>query len=87
VTLDLDALPGPHGVPLAAWLTCFPAYSFLLCAPAGRAQEVLSAFHTRELEAAVVGTIDDSGLLALRRGDSAATVLDLMVTGITGLEH
>ena len=87
VTLDLDALPGPHGVPLAAWLTCFPAYSFLLCAPAGRAQEVLSAFHTRELEAAVVGTIDDSGLLALRRGDSAATVLDLTVTGITGLEH
>ena len=87
VTLDLDALPGPHGVPLVAWLTCFPAYSFLLCAPAGRAQEVLSAFHTRELEAAVVGTIDDSGLLALRRGDSAATVLDLTVTGITGLEH
>ena len=87
VRLDLDLLPRPHDVPLAAWLTCFPAYSFLLCAPAGREQDVLSAFHTRDLEAAVVGTIDDSGLLALRRGDSAATVLDLTVTGITRLEH
>ncbi|MDQ5840345.1 MAG: AIR synthase related protein, partial [Chloroflexota bacterium] len=87
VTLNLDALPRPHGVPLAAWLTCFPAYSFLLCTPAGREQDVLSAFHTRDIEAAVVGTIDDSSLLALHRGDSAATVLDLTVTGITRLEH
>jgi uncharacterized protein len=87
VTLNLDALPRPYGVSLEAWLTCFPAYSFLLCAPAGREQDVLSAFHTRNLEAAVVGTIDDSSLLALRRGDSTATVLDLNVTGITRLEH
>jgi selenophosphate synthetase-related protein len=87
VTLNLDELPRPDGVPLAAWLTCFPAYSFLLCAPAGREQDVLGAFHSRVLEAAVVGTIDDSSVLALRSGDSEATVLDLAVTGITRLEH
>jgi selenophosphate synthetase-related protein len=87
LTLNLDALPRPDGVPLAAWLTCFPAYSFLLCAPAGREQDVLSAFHSRGLEAAVVGTIDDSGILALRSADREATVLDLGVTGITRLKH
>jgi uncharacterized protein len=85
VSLNLDTLPRPIGVPLAAWLTCFPAYSFLLCVPAGREEDVLRVFHTRDLEAAVVGRIDDSGVLALRRGDSAATVLDLRVTDITGL--
>lgn len=87
VTVDLDALPRPDGVALPAWLTCFPAYSFLLCTPAGREPDVLTAFHERDLAAAVVGTIDDSGRLALRTGDSTATVLDLTVTGITGLRR
>jgi selenophosphate synthetase-related protein len=87
VTVDLDALPRPDGVALPAWLTCFPAYSFLLCAPAGREPDVLTAFHERDLAAAVVGTIDDSGQVALRTGDSTATVLDLTVTGITGLRR
>lgn len=85
VTLDLDALPRPADVPLADWLTCFPAYSFLLCTPAGREAECLDAFRDRGLDAAVVGDIDDSGELALRSGTSRSTVLDLAVTGVTGL--
>jgi selenophosphate synthetase-related protein len=87
VTVDLDALPRPDGVALPAWLTCFPAYSFLLCTPAGREQDVLAAFHERGLAAAVVGTVDDSGQVALRSGDSAATVLDLTAAGVTGLQR
>jgi uncharacterized protein len=85
VTLDLDALPRPAAVPMSAWLTCFPAYSFLLCAPTGREAEVLDAFASRGLQAAVAGTVDDSGLLALRSADRQATVLDLGVTTVTGL--
>lgn len=85
VTLDLDALPRPADVPLADWLTCFPAYSFLLCTPAGREAECLDAFRDRGLDAAVVGDVDDSGELALRSGTSRSTVLDLAVTGVTGL--
>jgi len=87
VRLDLDLLPRPTGVPLAAWLTCFPAYSFLLCAPVGRADECLAAFHARGLEAAVVGVVDDTGLLSLASGGRQATVLDLAVTPVTGLRH
>jgi selenophosphate synthetase-related protein len=85
VTLDLDRLPRPVGVSMQAWLTCFPAYAFLLCAPPGRENECLSAFHQRGLEAAVVGLVDESGLLALRSGGSRATVFDLSLTGVTGL--
>lgn len=87
VRLSLDALPRPAQVPMAAWLTCFPAYSFLLCSPPGREDECLQPFHDRGLEAAVVGTIDDSGLLVLAAGNDRATVLDLAVTPITGLAH
>ena len=37
------------------WLTCFPAYAFLLCSPPGREDDCLSAFQERGLEAAAVG--------------------------------
>lgn len=87
VTVDLDRLPRPPGVPMAAWLTCFPAYGFLLCAPPGRAQECAAAFHARGLDAAAVGVIDDTGLLRLASGDRQATVLDLAVTPVTGLQR
>ena len=68
VTLDLERLPRPVGVPMQEWLTCFPAYAFLLCSPPGRENDCLSAFQERGLEAAVVGVVDESGLLALRSG-------------------
>ena len=54
-TVDLAALPRPSGVAVDAWLTCFPAYAFLLCCPPGRDRECVAAFHSRELAAAVVG--------------------------------
>ncbi|HEX5087765.1 MAG TPA: AIR synthase related protein [Nocardioides sp.] len=85
VTLDLERLPAPVGLSMQDWLTCFPAYAFLLCAPPGREDECLSAFQTRGLEAAVVGVVDESGLLALRSGRSQATVIDLRLREVTGL--
>ncbi|HEX8972105.1 AIR synthase related protein [Oryzihumus sp.] len=87
VTVDLDRLPRPTGVPMAAWLTCFPAYAFLLCTPPDRAQECAAAFHSRGLDAAAVGVIDDTGLLRLASGGRQATVLDLAVTPVTGLRR
>jgi selenophosphate synthetase-related protein len=85
VTVDLERLPCPAGVEMQDWLTCFPAYGFLLCAPQGREVACLAPFHARGLEAAVVGTIDDSGVLALRGGGLEAAVLDLTVDRVTGL--
>jgi selenophosphate synthetase-related protein len=85
VTLDLDALPRPGDVPLADWLTCFPAYSFVLCSPPERTEECLEAFRRRGLDAAVLGTIDETGMVALRAGQETTPVLDLVATGVTGL--
>ncbi len=85
VTLDLERLPCPVGVQMPDWLTCFPAYAFLLCSPRGRENDCLSAFRTRGLEAAVVGEINESGLVALRLGDRQETVIDLGASAVTGL--
>jgi uncharacterized protein len=85
VTVDLARVPCPDDVALEQWLTCFPAYGFLLCAPPERVDDCLAPFHARGLEAAVVGVIDETGVLALRAGSSEATVIDLTTSPVTGL--
>ena len=87
VTVDLDAVPRPPDVTLDSWLTCFPAFAFLLCALAGREADCLHAFHDRGLDAAVVGEVDATGVLAVRQGGRRADVLDLRVTSVTGLRR
>ncbi len=85
VTVDLDAVPAPAGVALTRWLNCFPSFGFLLCVPPGREDECLAAFAGRDLAAAVVGVLDDTGELALRSGAERATVLRLDEFRVTGL--
>jgi Selenophosphate synthetase-related proteins len=85
ITVDLDAVPTPAGVPLQSWLNCFPSFGFLLCVPPGREDECRAAFAARDLAAAVVGTLDDTGELALSHGDERATVLRLDEFRVTGL--
>jgi uncharacterized protein len=85
ITVDLDALPVPVGVPLTAWLNCFPSFGFLLCVPRGREDECLAAFARRELAAAVVGTLEPGGELAVRSAGERAAVLRLEDFRVTGL--
>jgi uncharacterized protein len=88
VTVDLDAVPAPQGVPLTWWLNCFPSYGFLLCVPPGREAACVAAFTERGLAAAAVGTLDASGELAVGAGGTRLPVLhvdDLAVTGLPRL--
>lgn len=85
VTVGLDALPVPAGVPLATWLTCFPSFAFLLCAAPGRERECADAFAERGLSCAAVGRIDDGGTLALSLGGRTATVLRTTGSPVTRL--
>lgn len=87
VTVDLAAVPSPVGVPLTRWLNCFPSFGFLLCVPPGKGAECLVAFRARGLAAEVVGTLDDSGEIALRAGQRRASVLRLDEFQVTGLPH
>ena len=85
VTVDLDVLPRPEAVSLPAWAVAFPCFAFLLCAPPGREGDCARPFRERGLEAAVVGTIDDTGLLRARLGSETATVMDLNAESVTNL--
>ncbi len=85
VTVDLDALPRPADVPLETWLGVFPSYGFLLCAPPEHAAACVSAFQARDLTCAPVGTLNHSGHLSARLGESTALVLDLTTERVTGL--
>lgn len=85
VTVDIDMVPRPAGVDFGPWLTTFPCFGFLLCAPSGREAACTAAFRRRGLRAEVVGTLDASGHIRLRRGGQVATVFDLITEPITGL--
>ncbi len=85
VTVALDDIPVPVGVDLVSWLVCFPCLVFLVCGPPDREQDTAAAAAARGLTYAPLGTIDASGVLALRAGDARATVVDLRVEGVTRL--
>lgn len=85
VTVDVDAVPVPAGVPLVRWLNCFPSFGFLLCTEPGRDVECVAAFAAHDLAAAVVGTLDDTGEIALRHQDHRTCVLRLADSAVTGL--
>jgi selenophosphate synthetase-related protein len=85
VTVQVEQVPTPAGVSLVRWFNCFPSYGFLLCVPPGRESECLAAFAGRGLAAGVVGTLDDTGELALRSGAERVTVLKLDEYRVTGL--
>ena len=87
VTVDLEVLPVPDGVPLADWLGCFPCFAFLLTCPAERVQECLEAFRSRDLTASALGVLDQTGQVRLRRGDEVVTVFDLAQEGVTNLRR
>jgi selenophosphate synthetase-related protein len=85
VTVDLDAVPVPAGVDLADWLVAFPCFAFLLCVPAGREDDCARPFTERGIRAAVIGTVDGSGEVAVSAGGRRAVVIDLRKESVTGL--
>lgn len=85
VTVDLDVLPAPVGVPLADWLACFPCYAFLLTCPPSQVSTCLAGFADRGLSAASLGVVDTTGRVRLRRGGETVDVYDLSREGVTNL--
>ena len=59
ITLDLESVDPPPGVPLARWLRSFPSYGFLLSLSPSKSTQVCRCFLERDIRAAVVGTVTD----------------------------
>ena len=68
-TLDLDALPRPHGAPIERWLLTFPSFGFLLAAPPGaRRRRRSRRSRAAGSPAAACGRFDDTRVLRLAAG-------------------
>jgi selenophosphate synthetase-related protein len=87
VTVDLDVLPAPDGVPLTDWLGCFPAFAFLLTCPADQVRTCLAGFRDRGLTAEPIGELNDSGQVRLAQAGEQVTVFDLTTEGVTNLRR
>jgi len=85
VTVDLADIPTPDGVALLPWLVCFPCLLFLVCSPPDAEHRTAAAARRRGLTYAGLGTIDDTGVVALRAGPATAPLIDLAAEGITRL--
>ncbi|HYN98629.1 MAG TPA: AIR synthase related protein [Actinomycetota bacterium] len=83
--VDLDRVPVPGGVSLAAWVSFFPTYGFLLTSLPENAGAVRERFRERGLACDAIGTVDDSGRLRARFSGEESELLDLNTQTVTGL--
>lgn len=84
-TLDVDALPRPDGASIEQWLLTFPSYGYVLAVDPLRVDDAVGEFTGRGLAAAVCGTFDDTGVLALGSGERTAVAWDTNAAALTGL--
>lgn len=85
VALDLDALPRPAGVAIDTWVSVFPSFGFLLCAPPEGAEACRARFTGRGLACEPVGRLDATGRLRACLGGEEALVADLSHEPVTRL--
>jgi selenophosphate synthetase-related protein len=83
-TLDVDRVPRPPEVPIERWVSAFPSFGFLLSVRPDQVAAVQAAFAARAIDSAVVGAIDASRRLTLRRGGEACPLWDLAAEPLTG---
>jgi selenophosphate synthetase-related protein len=85
VSIAVDAVPVPAGVALDAWATCFPCFAFLATMTPDAEGRCRREVERRGLTYAALGALDDSGVIQLTAGGTAAVLIDLNADVITGL--
>lgn len=84
MTLDVEAIPRPEGVPLERWLLTFPSFGYLLSAKTECVDEILSRFQRRGISAAAIGEVGVGTSVDICAGSSHATVWDFAAKPLIG---
>lgn len=79
--IDLASIPKPPDVDLNTWLQTFTSYGFLLTTDQDKSDEILSLFYNRDLTAAVIGEVTNTGEAWLRDKESQALLYDFNEEG------
>jgi putative methanogenesis marker protein 2 len=87
--VDVDLIPCPpfaeHGITLDHWVMMYPGMGFILTARSECADEVLSCFSSVSMDAVVIGEVNSSRTLEIRRGNSFAQIFDFVHDDVTGI--
>lgn len=75
--IDVAAIPGPPGVPLARWLQSFPSFGFVFSVRPQHALAVRAHFEAADIACAAVGEVTTEPQLWLRDGDRKALMWNL----------
>jgi AIR synthase-related protein len=84
MTIDIDAVPRPHGSDVERWLRTFPSFGYLLSVPPASAGEVTARFAARDIACAPVGVCTRDRRIVLEHHGERATFWDLSATPFTG---
>lgn len=84
ITIDIDAVPMPVGVPLDRWLLTFPSFGYLLSVRPDRVGEVVAMFGGRDIAAAPIGEILPGGRVDIRHGARHETIWDFSRAPLIG---
>ncbi len=85
-SVDLDMIPIPDELELEQWLKIYPATGYVISTKPENCDECIRIFEEVGITAAVVGSINDSGLVDIYSGEQKAVVFDLNSDTITGIE-
>jgi AIR synthase-related protein len=83
-SIDLAAVPAPHGVDPLRWLTAFPSFGFVLTADPDHAAAVCERFHAVDVACARIGCITETGRLDVTSGEELESYWDLAAAPLTG---
>jgi len=84
-TVDLDRIPRPDGVDEIRWVTTYQGCGFVFsCSPENSA-EIISIFEAVSCSGAVVGRVDDTGVMRLEAEGESSVVFDFSKDVITGI--
>lgn len=77
ISIEVDAVPRPDGVPLERWLTTFPSFGYLLAVRPEHLDMVLGLFQGRGIATAEIGSVAEGTAVSIARGGRVEVVRDL----------
>jgi uncharacterized protein len=84
--VDMDAIPVPKNLDMAAWLKMYPGMGFVVTTKPENAEKVVSIFQKRGMTAAVIGQVTAEKQLVIRSGKETAVLFDFENECVTGIK-
>ncbi len=66
----------PQDFDIVTWLKMYISTGFVVTTPKEQAEQVMTIFEDHNLNAAVIGTVDDSQKLKVQYGEESETIFD-----------